>query len=240
MMTFKRHILAATIITGALVATQPAMANTDNEDENNTTVVIGGATGATMGAVVAGPVGAVVGGVLGLMIGNDVEQEKTIVAANQALEDQQQSMLAMQEDLLAWQQKALVQPVSVVTEAEPLLPEFTTSIQFKTGLATIEPVYNDQLVLISDLLQSATGLSIHISGYADPRGDAAHNRELSQQRADAVKQELVAAGVDPVRISTSGNGEKPEVQNASFESYFFDRKAVLMIAPTEKMLTAKH
>lgn len=236
-----------TLLTGAAMAVtlsigtpSNAYADTSEDSEKSNSTIVGGATGATMGAVVAGPIGAVVGGVLGLMIGNDVEQEAELVAANQQIVNSQQELVAMQDELVAWQQKAMLQPVTIIEEAEPLLPELTTTIQFRTGLASIEPEYSEQLALISDLLLSAKDLSIHIAGYADPRGDAEQNIVLSKHRASAVQNALIEAGVEQDRITISAKGETASDMNASFESLFFDRKAVLMIAPKEKMLTAQN
>ena len=57
-----------------------------------------------------------------------------------------------------------------------------------------------------------------ISGFHDASGNAAHNAELSKQRAIAVRDALVAAGLDVARIrlskpaSTQGSGEAQEAR----------------------------
>lgn len=240
-----KTVCTNTLLASAMVmalSSPAALANQNDNDqhkEDSTSVIVGGATGAAMGGMVAGPIGAVIGGVFGLMIGQDAEQARIITAAKQNEANTQQQLFAMQEELVEWQQKAMVQPVTIIEAAEPLLPELTTTIQFKTGQNNIEPIYDEQLSLVADLLNSAEGLGIHISGYADPRGSHKDNLVLSQQRADAVKQTLLQAGVNVEQISTSANGERGEALNPSFESYFFDRKAVLMIAPRDKILTAQ-
>ena len=48
---------------------------------------------------------------------------------------------------------------------------------------------------------------VAIFGYADPRGGKYDNLELGLERANAVKSELVAQGVDAGRIQTYSRGE---------------------------------
>jgi OOP family OmpA-OmpF porin len=48
---------------------------------------------------------------------------------------------------------------------------------------------------------------VEIRGYTDSVGPASYNLELSQRRAEAVKQYLVNAGIDPSRLVAKGYGE---------------------------------
>lgn len=54
---------------------------------------------------------------------------------------------------------------------------------------------------------------IEILGYADEKGTTVYNQSLSEKRANAVKQMLVEAGIQPNRIITIGKGEKEPVLN---------------------------
>jgi outer membrane protein OmpA-like peptidoglycan-associated protein len=52
------------------------------------------------------------------------------------------------------------------------------------------------------------GYTIRVSGYADPRGSAEHNRRLSLSRAEAVRMHLMSRGVvDPSRIEVESFGD---------------------------------
>ena len=63
-------------------------------------------------------------------------------------------------------------------------------------------------------LQQAAGLMkqmpaktvVQISGYADSAGNPTANRKLSQRRADAVRQVLVHAGINPAMLIANGYG----------------------------------
>ena len=54
--------------------------------------------------------------------------------------------------------------------------------------------------------QSPTGTTVRISGYTDSVGTQAANMRLSQRRANAVRQVLVDAGVNPAMVSAKGYG----------------------------------
>jgi outer membrane protein OmpA-like peptidoglycan-associated protein len=49
---------------------------------------------------------------------------------------------------------------------------------------------------------------ITVSGNADTFGDKAYNQALSQKRAEAVRDALVADGINPATISVVGYGEE--------------------------------
>jgi outer membrane protein OmpA-like peptidoglycan-associated protein len=50
-----------------------------------------------------------------------------------------------------------------------------------------------------------------IEGYTDSMGSDEYNRDLSQRRADSVKNYLVSRGISSDRLNTSGRGENSPV-----------------------------
>jgi OOP family OmpA-OmpF porin len=54
--------------------------------------------------------------------------------------------------------------------------------------------------------QLPAGTVVQINGYTDGAGNPAVNMKLSQRRADAVRQFLIDAGVDPAMLSAKGYG----------------------------------
>ena len=66
------------------------------------------------------------------------------------------------------------------------------------------------------LAREPAGLAAHDRGPHRLDRHAEHNRVLSQQRADAVKAFLVAAGIDAARLQTAGFGaSQPVADNAT-------------------------
>lgn len=60
--------------------------------------------------------------------------------------------------------------------------------------------------------------SVRVTGYTDPIGDEEYNRQLSRERAEAVKDYLVQAGVAQEAIEVAGRGEEAPVVNCEGRS----------------------
>ncbi len=68
-------------------------------------------------------------------------------------------------------------------------------------------------------------LKVDIVGYTDNIGSARYNKQLSLKRANAVKNYLVARGVDAARINTVGMGEdNPVASNKTAEGRALNRR----------------
>jgi outer membrane protein OmpA-like peptidoglycan-associated protein len=73
-------------------------------------------------------------------------------------------------------------------------------------------------------------LRMTIEGHADVRGTDDYNLELSQRRAEHVRDELVRSGADPARISTVGYGRSRPVDPAtSDEAHQHNRRVEFVI-----------
>ena len=66
---------------------------------------------------------------------------------------------------------------------------------------------------------------VEISGYTDNTGDPAANLQLSQHRADAVKNVLVQSGVNPSMLMAKGYGSaNPIASNDTADGRFQNRR----------------
>lgn|GEM_PF-508815 len=92
----------------------------------------------------------------------------------------------------------------------------THGINFDVDKATITPESMGTLNQIKRILTQNPGLKFEIDGHTDNSGTAAHNLTLSQQRAEAVKAQLVQMGIDASRLTTKGFGDtKPIADNST-------------------------
>jgi OmpA-OmpF porin, OOP family len=101
----------------------------------------------------------------------------------------------------------------------------THGITFDVDKADIKPESMGTLNMIVQVMKSNPDLKFEVDGHTDNTGDAAHNLTLSQQRADAVKTQLVSMGIDASRLTTKGFGDsKPISDNSTPEGRANNRR----------------
>jgi outer membrane protein OmpA-like peptidoglycan-associated protein len=80
-------------------------------------------------------------------------------------------------------------------------------VLFASGQTSLVEGAISSLEEVVDLLQTEPGKKIRVEGHTDSSGEAQANIQLSQQRADAVRQALIDLGVAEDRITAAGMGE---------------------------------
>lgn len=82
---------------------------------------------------------------------------------------------------------------------------------------------------IATALKKDSTLKIAIEGHTDNTGDAAHNKRLSNDRANSVMNNLVVNGIDKARLAANGFGaEKPLVANDTDDNKAKNRRVELV------------
>lgn len=99
------------------------------------------------------------------------------------------------------------------------------NVFFDVDKATLRKESEVELNKLIEVLQQNPDLSMEISGHTDSDGDAQHNTDLSQARAQAVYDYLVSKSVAQARMRVKGYGElKPVVNNDSAENKQLNRR----------------
>lgn len=80
-------------------------------------------------------------------------------------------------------------------------------VLFATGQAQLVEGGRSSLEEVVDLLQTEPDKKIRVEGHTDSRGDAEDNLQLSEQRAQAVREALISLGVAADRVTALGMGE---------------------------------
>ncbi|WP_391485164.1 OmpA family protein [Aliarcobacter butzleri] len=61
---------------------------------------------------------------------------------------------------------------------------------------------------MAKILNENPNFKVEVAGHTDSRGEAALNKQISQDRANSVKNILVNSGVNETRIKAIGYGEE--------------------------------
>ena len=99
-------------------------------------------------------------------------------------------------------------PMVPITNSTPTL---LANVFFDLGKSTLRPESFVELNKLFDFLVNNSTLSIEIGGHTDTRGDDKENLKLSNDRAKAVYDYVIAKGIEAKRISFKGYGETKPV-----------------------------
>jgi outer membrane protein OmpA-like peptidoglycan-associated protein len=206
-------------LTFMLTACAASMSNTEKGTAAG--VGIGAATGALLGqatgrntgsSLLGAGAGAAVGGIAGNMIGGYMDKQER---------DFQQ--------LVAGRDGTTVQRLQ-----NNLNITMKSDVLFDTGSSLIKPGGYDEIARIAEILNRYPQTRVTIEGHTDSAGSESYNMKLSEERARAVGEALVARGVDPGRVATVGRGEsRPIASNATESGKQLNRRVSLLLAPIE-------
>jgi outer membrane protein OmpA-like peptidoglycan-associated protein len=216
---------------------------------------IGFVSGAVIGAFAAGPIGAVVGAGLGAWLGNRVHRasdakkaevqvamlagDKTQLQTENSALLTEKNELATEKDQLAETNETLTakltdlsQKVETVQTAKADASETLDGLQgdvlFRTGSAEITPDIAHQIQVLAQAVAKSPELKIRVDGYADPRGTNDINMKLSQDRANAVRDLLLASGVNEEALEVNAYGKSQSVAEDS-DGYALERRVRLTL-----------
>lgn len=155
--------------------------------------VVGGVIGKATGSTAKGAiVGAALGGVAGAVIGEQMDK--------QAAE--------LEEDL---------EGAEVARVGEGIQITFDNAILFGFDSAQLSGQARENLNNLAESLRNYPGTELLVVGHTDAVGEEAYNQELSEERAGAAAEFLIAEGISPERITTIGKGETEPVASNDTE-----------------------
>ena len=174
---------------------------------------IGAAVGAGLGAIIGKGKGAAIGAVLGGSIGG---------YAGHRMDKQAKELQAIAE--------------TKRTE-QGLVTKLKSDILFDTGKSDLKPEAKDNLQKMAVIMKKYPENVLTVKGYTDNTGKQAINEGLSEKRAKAVKEQLVAAGLPEPVIGTQGMGpSNPIADNSSLVGRKQNRRVEIEITVDESKL----
>lgn len=85
------------------------------------------------------------------------------------------------------------------------LPE--AALRFDFNSATLRHEARETLSKVAGILMTSDNFGLAIHGHTDDIGSSSYNQQLSERRAEAVKEYMVSAGIDPDIITIRGYGK---------------------------------
>jgi OmpA-OmpF porin, OOP family len=104
------------------------------------------------------------------------------------------------------------------------------NLNFETGGAALTPESVPTVESLSRLLKAYPSVTVELGGHTDATGDAAANQKLSLDRANAIRDRLVAAGIEATRLATAGYGQdRPIAANDTEDGRAKNRRTELTV-----------
>lgn len=214
-----------TVVLIAVLTASPAFAAKASREEN-----IGVGTGAVVGALAGGPIGFFIGAAIGAKLGDNMhEKSNTIDSLSGSLQQSQSDVRALNNNMDSL--SAELERLQAVDRPELInlmQAGIAMDLLFRTDEHVLADTTGGRLAELAAELATMSDIRVQLDGFADERGDSDYNLKLSQKRVEFVREQLVAAGIDPRRIQVSAHGEAP-AQDESADSYALERRVSLKL-----------
>ena len=210
-----KMIIVTLLVTGLIGLSCKTMNKTEKG------AIIGGASGAAIGAVIGRAsgntalgalIGVTVGGATGAIIGRKMDKQAEEI-------------------------KNTVPGAKVYRVGEGIIVEFNSKILFAFDKSDLNANSNENLDKLNTILIKYPDTDIEIQGHTDNSGTNKYNMALSKRRASSVSSSLNKSGIASNRLNTKGYGETaPNYTNETEEGRAQNRRVEFLITANEKML----
>ena len=125
---------------------------------------------------------------------------------------------------------ALASLAAVKQEERGLVITLSGGVVFRSAESTLLSSAQVKLDQVADALLNVRARNLIVEGHTDSQGSISYNQDLSQRRADAVRDYLVQRGYPADRIQALGKGKgSPIADNASPEGRANNRRVEIVI-----------
>jgi outer membrane protein OmpA-like peptidoglycan-associated protein len=130
---------------------------------------------------------------------------------------------------------AVAAALAVKEEARGTVITIPGSVLFPSNKYDLLPAAREKLNQVALALKNQEDHKMVVEGHTDSQGTEASNMELSQKRAQSVRDYLVSNGVPADKISASGLGQgRPVADNKTADGRANNRRVEIVVQPLEK------
>ena len=176
------------------------------------------ATRGQKGAAIGAGVGAAAGAGLGQAIGGDTESTLIgagIGAALGGLAGWQIGEYMDRQEAELQQAFANSEAAAIRREQDVLTATFKGDVFFDFDSANLKPGAYREIDRTANVLNRYPQTTILVAGHTDSSGSESYNQQLSERRAQSVRDALVNRGVDPRRLTVIGYGESQPISSSA-------------------------
>ena len=208
----------------ALLGTSACVTDPNTGEQKVSRTAIGAGIGGTLGYLLGGAIGGDTARIIGAGIGGSAG-----AVIGKQFDDQ---IKELDEEL-----EGTGVDVEEIGDQDAILVRLPDGVTFARGSAEINPGFYESLNAVADSLIRYPNSLIDVYGFTDTTGSDALNQRLSEQRAQAVADYLVARGVARARIDTRGYGESYDylrVKTADGVNEPLNRRVEIKIIPVSQ------
>lgn len=166
-----------------------------------------------------------------------VAQQQQLAAeadkARMAAADSDRLRMKAEQDQAALRQQLLDQFNSILQTRDTArgLIVNMSDVLFDTARYTLKPGAREKLAKVSGIILGHPGLKIQVEGHTDSVGGDEYNMKLSENRAGAVRDFLVAQGVPAAGVTSQGFGKTmPVADNSTAAGRQQNRRVELVVS----------
>lgn len=169
---------------------------------------------------------------------NKIQLDQRTNEANQAKESAEQSKLAAQQAQARTAQLEAQLADLAAKKTERGMVITLGDVLFGTDLARLNSDGMRTAQKLANVLQQHPQRTVLVEGFTDSTGTAAHNQELSERRATAVRSALLELGVARERVAIRGYGESyPVAANDTAQNRQLNRRVEIILSDESGKIT---
>jgi outer membrane protein OmpA-like peptidoglycan-associated protein len=225
-------------VSGVLILTMTVLTfgcATAQRHPTRTGAATGAAVGAGAGALIdddkpwrGALIGAAIGGLAGAGVGTMIRRQRDAYNRIEQLEVQEQAVILPESAPVAGQEPER-------RELQALMLRLQSDVLFPVGSSTLSAQGASKIREIANVMQEYPESDALIRGYTSSEGGDQLNYELSQRRAEVVRNELIANGVAPARLTAQGMGPSHPIGDNSTEAgRVMNRRVEIHVIPHEQ------